>query len=110
MNDASLAEQRSKSQLVYWIFQLTGWGVYSLSRFFGGVTVIHLPWVHFGLQLLMVDALGFGLSHVLRHYVRPMNCTSDTYCKPSLLRAGRPAEKSKFRSSVNEVTALSPAV
>jgi hypothetical protein len=70
MNDASLPEQRSKSQLVYWIFQLTGWGVYSLSRFFGGVTVIHLPWVHFGLQLLTVDALGLGLSHLLRDFVR----------------------------------------
>jgi len=70
MYDVSLPTQHVKSQLVYWIFQLTGWGVYSLSRFIGGVTVIHLPWVHFGLQLLMVDALGFGLSHLLRDFLR----------------------------------------
>lgn len=70
MNDAGQSIAAPKSQLAYWIFQLTGWGVYSLSRFFGGITVMHLPWVHFGLQLLGVDALGFGLSHLLRDYVR----------------------------------------
>src|SRR5580704_5339382 len=31
MYDVSLPTQHVKSQLVYWIFQLTGWGVYSLS-------------------------------------------------------------------------------
>jgi two-component sensor histidine kinase len=70
MNDAERPVLPRKSQRIYWIFQLTGWGLYSLSRFFGGVTVIHLPWVHFGLQLLFVDALAFGLSHLLRDYVR----------------------------------------
>jgi two-component sensor histidine kinase len=70
MNDAARPITQPKSQRVYWIFQLTGWGLYSLSRFFGGVTVINLPWVHFGLQLLFVDALAFGLSHLLRNYVR----------------------------------------
>ena len=59
-----------KSQQVYWIFQLTGWGFYSLSRFLGGIWVLNLPWVHFGLQLLLIDALAFGLSHLLRDYVR----------------------------------------
>ncbi len=70
MNDAERPLSPPKSQLAYWIFQLTGWGAYSLSRFFGGVSVMNLPWVHFGLQLLLVDALGFGFSHVLRDYVR----------------------------------------
>jgi hypothetical protein len=70
MYDVSLPTQHVKSQLVYWIFQLTGWGVYSLSRFIGGVTIINLPWAHFGLELLFVDALGFGFSHWLRDYVR----------------------------------------
>jgi two-component sensor histidine kinase len=70
MNDAERLISPRKSQLAYWIFQLTGWGLYSLSRFFGGVTVIHLPWVHFGLQLLFVDALAFGFSHLLRNHVR----------------------------------------
>jgi histidine kinase len=59
-----------QSRRVYWIFQLTGWGVYCLSRFVGGIWVMKLPWMHFGLQLLCVDALGFGLSDGLRNYVR----------------------------------------
>jgi len=70
MYDVSLPTQHVKSQLVYWIFQLTGWGVYSLSRFIGGVTIMNLPWAHFGLELLFVDVLGFGFSHWLRDYVR----------------------------------------
>ena len=69
MNDAERPIAPLKSQLAYWVFQLTGWGAYSLSRFFGGVSVMNLPWVHFGLQLLLVDALGLGLSHLLRDYV-----------------------------------------
>jgi len=70
MNAAEQPVSPAKSQLVYWVFQLTGWGFYSVSRFIGGILVMKLPWVHFGLQLLCVDALGFGLSHVLRDYVR----------------------------------------
>ncbi|MGO9949573.1 MAG: sensor histidine kinase [Steroidobacteraceae bacterium] len=70
MNDVERPNPPQKSQLIYWIFQVTGWGLYSLSRFFGGVSVMNLPWVHFGVQLLLVDALGFVFSHVLRNYVR----------------------------------------
>jgi hypothetical protein len=70
MNDAERPLSPPQSQLVYWIFQLAGWGVYSLSRFIGGVTVMNLPWARFGLELLCVDALGFGLSHWLRDFVR----------------------------------------
>ena len=70
MNDAERPPSNPPSQVAYWAFQLTGWGLYTLSRFFGGITVMHLPWVHFGLQLLCLDALGLGISHVLRDYVR----------------------------------------
>jgi two-component sensor histidine kinase len=70
MNDAKQSIAPPQSQLVYWIFQLTGWGGYSLSRFFAGVALMNLPWVHFGLQLLFVDALGCWLSHLLRNYLR----------------------------------------
>lgn len=59
-----------KSQLAYGIFQLSGWGFYTASRFLGGLTIMHLSWLHFGLQLLLVDAIGFGFSHLLRDYVR----------------------------------------
>ena len=70
MNDAERPIAPLKSQLAYWVFQLTGWGAYSLSRFLGGVFLMNLPWVRFGLQLLLVDALGLGLSHLLRDYAR----------------------------------------
>src|ERR1700735_401703 len=70
MNDAERPLSPPQSHQAYWIFQLTGWGVYSLARFIGGVTVMNLPWARFGLQLLCVDALGLGLSHLLRNYVR----------------------------------------
>jgi histidine kinase len=70
MDDAAQPVSPPRSQRAYWIFQLTGWGFYTLSRFFGGLTVMQLPWLHFGLELLLVDALGFGLSHLLRDYVR----------------------------------------
>lgn len=70
MIDAARPVSPPRSQLAYWLFQLTGWGFYSVSRFIGGITVINLPWLHFGLQLLLVDGLGFGLSHYLRDYVR----------------------------------------
>jgi histidine kinase len=70
MNRVAQEISRPRSQLAYWSFQLTGWGFYTLSRFIGGLTVMHLPWLHFGSQLLLVDALGFALTHVLRDYVR----------------------------------------
>jgi Histidine kinase len=70
MKDAEPAIEPPKSQLAYWVFQLTGWGVYTLSRYIGGVTVINLPWLRFGLELLFVDALGLGLSHWLRYRAR----------------------------------------
>jgi Histidine kinase len=70
MNDTDRPHSPPQSQLVYWVFQLTGWGVYTLSRYIGGVTVIHLPWARFGLEMLFVNALAFGLSHWLRDYVR----------------------------------------
>jgi hypothetical protein len=70
MNDAERPITQQKSQLVYWVFQLTGWGVFSVSRFFGAVVVLDLPWVRLALELLFVDALGLGLSHGLRDFVR----------------------------------------
>src|SRR5579859_1751830 len=61
---------KANSQRLYWICQLTGWGMYSLSRYVGGLTVMHLPWLRFGAELLMIDALAFGVSHLLRDHVR----------------------------------------
>jgi two-component sensor histidine kinase len=70
MNDAERPITQQKSQLVYWIFQLTGWGVITLGRFVGGLTVLDLSWPRLLLELLLVNALGLVLSHWLRDFVR----------------------------------------
>jgi hypothetical protein len=59
-----------KSQLAYWIFQLTGWGMITLARFFAGVAVLDLSWPRLGFELLLVNAFGLALSHWLRDFVR----------------------------------------
>jgi hypothetical protein len=70
MNDAERPITQQKSQLVYWIFQLTGWGVITLGRFIGGVTLLDLAWPRLLLELLLVNTLGLVLSHWLRDFVR----------------------------------------
>lgn len=70
MSDAATPAAPPRSQTAYWLFQLIGWGMYSLSRFVGGISVMHLPWLRFGSQLLFVDAVGLGASHLLRAFAR----------------------------------------
>jgi Histidine kinase len=70
MNDTERPIAQQKSQLVYWIFQLTGWGVITLGRFIGGVTVLDLAWPRLLLELLLVNTVGLVLSHWLRDFVR----------------------------------------
>lgn len=70
MNDAEQPIAQQKSQLVYWIFQLTGWGVITLGRFIGGVTVLDLAWPRLLLELVLVNTVGLVLSHWLRDFVR----------------------------------------
>lgn len=69
MNAAGQASP-AKSQLAYWIFQLTGWGVITLGRFVGGVTLLDLAWSRLLLELLLVNTVGLALSHWLRDFVR----------------------------------------
>jgi two-component system sensor histidine kinase AlgZ len=70
MNDAERPITQTRSQLVYWIFQLTGWGMITLTRFFAGVAVLDLAWPRLLLELLLVNAFGLALSHWLRDFVR----------------------------------------
>jgi hypothetical protein len=70
MNDSERPITQPKSQLVYWIFQLTGWGMITLTRFFAGVAVLDLAWPRLLLELLLVNALGLAISHWLRDFVR----------------------------------------
>jgi hypothetical protein len=70
MNDAERPITQQRSQLVYWIFQLTGWGLYTLVRFIGGVVVLEFPWNRLALALLLLNGAGLFCSHLLREYVR----------------------------------------
>jgi two-component sensor histidine kinase len=70
MNDASLPAQHTRSQQLYWIFQTVGWGVYTVMRIVGAVTVFGLPWIKVTLELVTLSAVGLGLSHGLRVYVK----------------------------------------
>jgi Histidine kinase len=70
MDDAEPPVLQQKSQLVYWIFQLTGWGLITLTRFIAGVSMLDLAWPRLLLELLLVNTLGLVLSHWLRDFVR----------------------------------------
>jgi hypothetical protein len=59
-----------RSQLHYWTFQLTGWGMLTLGQFVGAVTILELPWFRVALELLLLCGMGLGLSHWLRDFVR----------------------------------------
>lgn len=64
------AKSESSSARIYWVCQLTGWGLFTGARLFGSVTLLHLPWAHAATQLLLLDGSALGLSHWLRGFVR----------------------------------------
>ena len=70
MNDALLPAQHTRSQHLYWILQIAGWGVYTLVRIIGAATVLKLPWGKSALELAIFGALGLVVSHWLRDFVR----------------------------------------
>jgi hypothetical protein len=70
MNDAEPPIAPARSQLLYWIFQSTGWGLLTLAQFVGAVEVLHLPWVRIALELSLLNGLGLAVSHWLRAFVR----------------------------------------
>jgi LytS/YehU family sensor histidine kinase len=67
-NDAALFTQ-SKSQSSYWICQCVGWGLYTLTKIYGAVAIINLPWVRATAETLLLSGAGLGLTHWLRHYM-----------------------------------------
>ncbi len=70
MNDVSLPAQHTRSQHLYWILQVAGWGTYTLLRGVGAATVLKLPWGKSALELAILGALGLTISHLLRDFVR----------------------------------------
>jgi hypothetical protein len=70
MNDASLPAPHTKSQQLYWILQLAGWGSFTLLKIIGAATVLNLPWGKSALELTIFGGLGLATSHWLRDFVR----------------------------------------
>src|SRR3974390_273899 len=70
MSDVKAPSVQPKSQLLYWTFQLTGWGLYTLGQFAGALTVLQLPWIRVAVELLLLNGVGLIFSHWLRGYVR----------------------------------------
>jgi Histidine kinase len=69
MYDASLSAQHTKSQQLYWILQVAGWGFYTLLRVIGAATVLELPWRKGALELAIFGGVGLAISHWLRAFV-----------------------------------------
>ena len=70
MNDVSSPAQRTKSQQLYWILQVAGWGIYTLLRIIAAATVVQLPWGKSAVELVLFSAVGLVISHWLRDYMR----------------------------------------
>jgi two-component system sensor histidine kinase AlgZ len=70
MDDASSPVQRTKSQQLYWILQLAGWGLYTLLRIISAATFLQLPWGKSALELTLFGGVGLAISHSLRDFVR----------------------------------------
>ncbi len=70
MYDASLPTQHTKSQQLYWILQVAGWGLYTLLRVLGAATILELPWRKGALELAIFGGVGLAFSHWLRDFVR----------------------------------------
>jgi len=58
------------SNRLYWLCQLTGWGLYAVGNFLGAMVVLHPPMGRSALDLLILSVLGLGASHALRTYMR----------------------------------------
>ena len=63
------APPRSSNDL-YWLCQLSGWGLYAVGNFLAALIVLHPPAARAALDLLILSALGLGASHALRAYMR----------------------------------------
>jgi two-component system sensor histidine kinase AlgZ len=73
MNDASSPAQHTKSQQLYWILQVAGWGLYTLLQVIGAAIATQLPWGKSVLELAIFGGVGLAISHWLRNYVRRHN-------------------------------------
>jgi hypothetical protein len=70
MYDASLPAQHTKSQHLYWILQVAGWGLFTLLRIIGAATILELPWGKSALELAIFGGVGLAISNWLRDFAR----------------------------------------
>jgi Histidine kinase len=70
MNDAQLPSQYSKSQHLYWILQIGGWGLYTLVRIIAAPAVLQVSWGRSAVELSIFGAVGLAISHWLRDFMR----------------------------------------
>jgi Histidine kinase len=70
MNDSSSPVQHTKSQQLYWILQVAGWGIYTLLRIIGAAIVLKLPLGMSALELAIFGGVGLAISHWLRDFAR----------------------------------------
>jgi hypothetical protein len=61
---------QSKTHLLYWMLQSSGWGVFTLVRLYAAVALLNLPWASAAVELLLLDGAALGLSHGLRNFAR----------------------------------------
>lgn len=62
--------QPAKSDSSYWICQSGGWGIYSLTKIIGFITVDQTPWATATATVLLLSIAGMGLTHWLRNFMR----------------------------------------
>jgi hypothetical protein len=65
-----MRHRESRPQVIYWVLQLAGWGLYTLVRLYAAVALLKLPWARATLELLLLDGAGLGLSHWLRDFAQ----------------------------------------
>lgn len=66
MND----RHASKSQQLYWLLQIVGWGSFCAIHIVAMLTALHIPWTTAVMEALIGDGAGLALSHGLRSFVR----------------------------------------
>jgi Histidine kinase len=60
---------RARSSRPYWLCQAGGWGTYGLVQGFAAILSLEVSWERLVLELLVLQAGGLGLTHLLRGYI-----------------------------------------
>jgi two-component sensor histidine kinase len=59
-----------KSNQLYWVFQATGWSLYTIIRIVAAVSALQIPLSIAVFEISVLDLIALGLSHGLRTFVR----------------------------------------